>query len=84
MGKKTKGKKEIKLVYCEDCKFSWGNRMTVESMCNCDDYNESCMLGTQKSLETPPVEDAEHLAEEAWKEMQDKDISFNIINTGIN
>lgn len=33
-------------------------------------YDEFCLYGKQESLERPPVEDAEFLAEAAWKEME--------------
>ena len=33
-------------------------------------YEDYCMRGIQEQLETPPVEDAQFLAEAAWEEMK--------------
>ena len=42
------------------------------------EYNDACLNGTQKRLDTPPVEDARFLAEQAWKHYT---YIFNLDNT---
>jgi len=32
-----------------------------------NNYDDACMMGEHERLNTPPVEDAEFLAAEAWK-----------------
>jgi len=34
-------------------------------------YEQYCMLGKQGELSKPPVEDAKHLADEAWQRIQE-------------
>lgn len=43
-------------------------------------YEDCCMRGQHAKLRKPPVEDAIHLAEEAWNELVDKDSKCKVIH----
>jgi len=40
-----------------------------------NNYADACIRSEHKRLETPPCEDAAHLAEAAWKELKETGIS---------